>query len=439
MKILSLSLILTFSQIGFSQTFDKAKLDTYFNTLEENNKYMGSVAVSKNGEIIYTKTIGFADIENNIKATENSKYRIGSITKTFTSVLVLKAVEENKLTLNQSIDKWFPEIENANEITLEQLLNHRSGIYNLTNSSDYSTWNTQPKTERELLEKIKKGGSVFKPNSKAEYSNSNFILLTYILEKTYSKSYADLIQEYIAKPLDLINTSVFGKIEPLKNESYSYKWTGTWELEPETDFTIPLGAGAILSTPTDLTKFGDALFTGKLLQAESLEKMKNIKDGYGLGLFPINFSEKRGYGHTGGIDGFTSAFVNFPNDKLSYALISNGANFNNNNISIAVLNAVFNQPYEIPVFTEYKLTSEDLDMYLGVYASSLVPMKITITKNENTLIAQATGQPSFPLQATEKNKFKFEQAGLNLEFNPTEKTVTLFQGGGQVVFTKEDK
>ncbi|MEZ7954957.1 MAG: serine hydrolase domain-containing protein [Bacteroidales bacterium] len=96
-------IILTLSQIGLAQTnFDKAKLDNYFNALEQNDKFMGSVAVSKNGEIIYTKSIGFADVENNVKATENSKYRIGSISKTFTTVLILRAVEENKLNINQT-------------------------------------------------------------------------------------------------------------------------------------------------------------------------------------------------------------------------------------------------------------------------------------------------------------------------------------------------
>ena len=81
-------------QMGFSQTFNSAKLDSFFNSLDENNKVMGSVAISKDGKIIYTKSVGFSDVENKIKADNNSKYRIGSISKTFTSVLVLKAVEE---------------------------------------------------------------------------------------------------------------------------------------------------------------------------------------------------------------------------------------------------------------------------------------------------------------------------------------------------------
>lgn len=435
--ILTTVLLLTLGQIGFSQNLDKAKLDNYFNTLEQNNKFMGSVAVSKNGEIIYTKSIGLADVENNVKATENSRYRIGSISKTFTAVLVLKAVEDNRLDLNQTIDKWFPTIANAKKITIKHLLSHRSGIHNFTDDKDYLTWNTQPKTEKEMIEIIATGGSDFNPDSKAKYSNSNFVLLSYILEKTFAKSYSDLLQELIVKPIGLTNTYVFGKINPKNNECKSYRFARTWKLEPETDFTIPLGAGAIISTPRDLTKFADALFGGQLLTNESLELMKTIKDGYGIGLFQIPFYKSLSYGHTGGIDGFSSVYSHFTDDKISYALISNGTNFNNNDISIAVLSAVYNKPYEIPVLTTYILASEDLDKYLGVYASKQIPLKITITKDGNTLIAQGTGQPAFPLEATEKDKFKFDKAGAKFEFTPTEKTMVLFQGGGQIKFTKE--
>lgn len=426
------------SQIGLAQTnFDKTKLNNYFNALEQNNKFMGSVAVSKNGEVIYTKSVGFTDVENNVKSTDNSKYRIGSISKTFTAVLILKAVEEKKINLSQTINKWFPTLKNAKKITIEHLLRHRSGIHNFTNDKDYLTWNTQPKTEEKMLEIIAKGGSDFNPDSKAEYSNSNFVLLTYILEKTYGNSYSDLLEEYIAKPIGLSNTYVFGKINPNNNESKSYRFAGTWKVEPETDFSVPLGAGAIISTPTDLTKFSDALFGGKLLTSESLEIMKTIKDGYGIGLFQIPFYGSVGYGHTGGIDGFSSVYSHFPNDNISYALVSNGTNMNNNDISIAVLSAVYDKPYEIPVFRRYNLISEDLDKYLGVYSSKQIALKITITKDGNTLIAQGTGQPAFPLEATDKDKFKFDQAGAKFEFNPTDKKMILFQGGGRIEFTKE--
>lgn len=427
------------TQFGFAQTIDKTKLDTYFNVLEESNKFMGSVAVSKNGEIIYAKSAGYADVENNLPASENSKYRIGSISKSFTAILVLKAVEENKLDLNETIDKWFPAIKNAKQITVKSLLNHRSGIHNFTDDDDYLTWNTQPKTEEEMVEIIARGGSDFNPDSQAAYSNSNYVLLTYILEKTFEKSYADLLQEYIVKPTGLSNTYVFGKINPDNNECKSYKFAGTWKSETETDYSVPLGAGAVISTPGDLTIFADALFGGKLLKPESLELMTTIKDGYGFGLFRFPFYQRMGYGHTGGIDGFSAVYTHFPDDSISYALASNGSNYNSNDISIAVLSAVYGKPYEIPVFTTYNLSPQDADKYLGVYASRQIPLKITITKEGNTLIAQGTGQPAFPLEATGKDKFSFDQAGAKFEFNPEDKSMILFQGGGQIKFTKEEE
>ena len=422
---------------GFAQKFDKSKLDAYFDKLEQNDKFMGSVAVSRNGEIIYTRSVGFADVENKLKANENSKYRIGSISKTFTTVLVMKAVEEKKLNLDQTIDKYFPEIKNAGKITVANLLYHRSGIHSFTDDKEYLDWNTQPKTEKEMLEIIVKGGSDFEPDTKSAYSNSNFVLLTFIVEKSWGKPYKVLVDELIAKPAGLKNTALGGKINSGKNECKSYRFTGNWNLEPETDISVPLGAGGIVSTPSDLVKFSDALFGGKLVSKESLEKMQTVNGQYGMGMFKIPFYDKTGFGHTGGIDGFASVFGHFADGNISYALTSNGTNFNNNNISIAVLSAVFGKDYEIPEFKAVKVDAETLEKYVGVYASAQIPLKITITRNNETIVAQATGQSAFPLEATAANTFKFEQAGVVLEFNAADNTMVLKQGGGVFNYKKE--
>ncbi|MBR4136441.1 MAG: beta-lactamase family protein [Bacteroidales bacterium] len=429
-------LLLTVSGSVFAQNlFDKAKLDNYFGKLEENNKFMGSVAVAKNGEIIYTKSIGFADVENNVKAAEKSKYRIGSVSKSFTAVLVLKAVEEKKIDLDQTIEKWFPAIANSQKITIRHLLSHRSGIHDFTHDNDYLAWCTQPKTENEMLAIIEKGGSDFEPDSKADYSNSNYVLLTYILEKIFSKPYSDLLQEYIAKPIGLTDTYVFGKTNPNNNECRSYRFLGSWKVENETDWTVPMGAGAIVSTPTDLTKFADALFGGRLLTNESLEIMKTIKDDYGLGLFEIPFGGNIGLGHTGAIDGFISVYSHFADGNITYALISNGQNFKIGNINKAVLSAVFGKPYELPEF--YNVASEDLDIYLGVYVSKKIGLDFIVTKEGNTLIGQI-GDDAIPLEAVDKDKFNCDQIGATFEFNPKKNTMTLFQYGAKLVLRKKN-
>lgn len=423
-------------QSSFSQDIDKAKLDNYFQALEQHDIFMGNIAVSIDGKIVYTKSIGYTDRERKIKANDLSKYRIGSISKTFTTVLILKAAEEKKLELNQTIEKFFPAIKNSSKITIANLLNHRSGIHNFTDDKDYLTWNTQHKTEEEMIAIIANVGSDFDPGTKGAYSNSNFVLLTYILERTFKKSFPEILRQYITQPIGLSNTAFGGKINATDNECKSYQHKEGWKSSTDTDMSIPMGAGGITSTAIDLVKFSDALFTGKLLSRENVEFMKTITDGYGSGLLKIPFYDKAGYGHTGGIDGFTSVFVNFENN-VSYALVSNGSNFNTNDISIAVLSAVYNKPYGIPDFKTYEVSSADLDKYLGTYSSAQVPLKITITKDNKTLIAQATGQSSFPLQATDKNKFNFSQAGIVMEFNPEEKSLLLKQGGGQYVFKKE--
>lgn len=433
-KLLILSLIALFSSISYAQKLDKEKLDLYFRELENNNKFMGSVAISENGKIIYTNFVGYNDVETKTEPNENTKYRIGSISKSFTSVLIMKAIEENKISLTTKIKHYFPEIKNAEKITISNLLNHRSGIHNFTDDESYLTWLTQKKSEKDLVTIIKNGGSDFEPDSKGEYSNSNYVLLSFILEKIYGKSYSDILNEKIIKPIGLKNTSLGKKIDLRNNESNSYKYENGWKKEPETDLSIPIGAGAIVSTPKDLLQFADALFNGKLITIKSLELMKEMNEHFGRGLFQITINDKKGFGHNGGIDGFSSDYIYFPAEKLAFAYTSNGKNYN---ISHDLLNAILQQPYEIPSFTTITVKTEDLDQYLGTYSSKELPLLVTITKKDAVLIAQASGQSELPLDATAKNIFKFEKAGIVLEFDPAEKKMILKQGGKNFTFTKD--
>ena len=422
---------------SFSQLADAAKLDRYFDALAQHDKFMGSVAVSQNGKLIYTRSLGFADKELGLRADIHSKYRVGSISKTFTAVLVFQAVEKKKLSLDQTIDRFFPDVKNADKISLAHLLYHRSGIHNFTDDQEYLQYHTRPKTAAEMTALISGLPSDFEPGSKASYSNSNFVLLTFILEKTFKKPYAELIQTRILKPLDLKDTYVGGKINPQANECRSYRYLNGWQTEAETDPSIPVGAGAIVSTPSDLVRFSDALFGGKLIHPSSLDQMRSLRDNYGMALFPIPFYDKQGYGHTGGIDGFVSVFSWFADGSISYAATCNGAAINPNDISIAVLSAVYGKEYEIPTFEVRTLGPEELDLYVGFYTSDQIPLKITVSRNGSTLSAQASGQAAFPLEANGKHHFAFSPAGIVLTFDPAEKTMLLKQGGGSYRFKKE--
>ncbi len=414
----------------YCQDFDRAKMDSLFSILESNNKGMGSVSVFKNGLEVYQKSIGFADIHKNVAATAETKYRIGSITKTFTAAIVMQLVEEGKLTLDTRLSDFFGEIPNADKISVEHLLRHRSGLFNFTNSPAYLQWMEKPKTESELIQIFIENGTVFSPGEKFEYSNTNYVVLSFIIEKIDKKPFAEVLEQRITKPLQLTNTYLGDKIGTKPNEANSYTMNADWTLATETDMSIPTGAGAIVSTPTDLNKFFYDLFTGKVVSDGSVKNMTKLVDGYGMGLLQIPFYNRLAFGHNGGIDGFQSNASYFQADQVGIAYVSNGAMMGINDILIGVLSIYFGKDYQLPTFSPaMEVKSEDLDQYLGIYSSTAIPLKITISKQGNQLIAQATGQSAFPLEAYEVHKFRFEQAGIKMEFLPKDKKLILIQGG----------
>lgn len=437
-KIISTTLFAFIITCGFAQNFNTKRLDSLFQILEKNNKYMGSIAISENGKTIYTNSIGFDDIATSRKSTVNSKYRIGSISKIFTASLVFKALEEKKIRLDQTIGIYFPNVKNSSKITISNLLNHRSGIYDITNDPDFLSWSVQSQSKARLIERISSGKISFEPDTKGEYSYSNYILLSFILEDVYKKSYGELLNVKIIKPLKLQNTYLGKKINLEKNESYSYTFSEKWEKQKETDMSVLLGAGAIVSNPTDLNIFIESLFAGKIITAENLNRMKTIKDNFGMGIFEFSYFDKKSYRHTGSIDGFRSILDYFATEKLAITVISNGVmGYYNDNILLCALSSYFNKPYQMPSFNTIEIAEATLDQYLGTYKSAQVPLKIEITKKETGLVAQATGQPSFPLAPMASNIFKYDPAGIVIEFNAQKKEMILKQGGNQFIFLKE--
>lgn len=438
MKKLILLFFVSFSIVGLqAQDFNKAGLDSLLDVLEKNDQFMGSLAVSHKGQTLYARAVGNADVATKTEANSSTKYRVGSITKVFTSTLVFMAQEEGKLKIEDKLSVYFPDFPKGDEITLSNLLNHHSGIYNFTNDSKYLEWSTMRYSREELMEKIKANEFAFEPGTKGEYSNSNYVLLTFILEDVYGKSYTDLVYKKIAKPLGLKNTYVGDVIDPEKNEAYSYEYTGEWEKSIETDMSVPLGAGAIVSTPSDLNTFSYALFTGELLSEASLKSMKEIQDNFGRGLFTFPYFDKTAYGHTGGIDAFSSMFGCITADGLSVALISNGNRFSNNKIMIGALAAFYNDPLDIPEFNNVEYTDSELESFAGQYYSDEIPLPIEVTKKNKELFAQAQGQSAFPLTPIRENVFGFDQAGLVMEFNPDEDSFVLKQGGQAFNYKKK--
>lgn len=438
MKISTLTLSLLLSLTLSAQQFNQAKLDSFIDRLEEFDRFNGSLAIIKDGKIIYARGIG-KRIQEEAGQMNNSEtlFRIGSISKTFTAVIILQMVQEGKLKLDDKLSKFFPTIPNSDKISLANMLQHRSGIHSLTDEEDYYSYHTQKKTREELLKIIAGYKSDFAPDERSEYSNSNFILLSFIAEDLDKKSFDQILTARITKPLGLKHTSIGGKINPRENQARSYSYRGVWKLEDETDMSIPMGAGAVVSTPSDLNKFYDALFLGKLLKPDMLKTMTTINGEFGMGIISFPFGDKISYGHAGGIDGFTSMAGYFPEDKIGVALISNGRRYSNNDLMIATLNTVFGIDFTLPEFSSFEVSAEDLEQYKGSYSAEGFPLIISIWNEENQLMAQATGQGAFPLDAVSPHVFSFVSAGLLLQFFPEKGSMILKQGGYEIEMFKE--
>lgn len=434
-KILLSCLLLSSTSLLFSQSVNSEQLDNYLEKLAEHNKFMGSVAIAYDGKIIYKKAVGYSDFEHQERADTLTTYGIGSITKTFTATLIFKAIEENKLALETTLNTFFPGIKHAEKITIRQLLNHSSGIYSITDDPTYLNWNTKKITEKKLVKKITKGGSNFEPGSTSEYSNSNYILLSLILEQVFQTTYTQILATYITQPLQLNNT-YFGDAG-VNNKAISYVFKNGWKPETKTHFSIPLGAGAIVSTPSDVVRFGHALFSGNLLTNESLQEMTVFENGYGLGVFKFPFENHTGFGHDGAIDGFRSLLVSYNTEKITYAIITNAANYKIDLISQTLLNGIFNEVYVIPSFEQVPFSEDELNRFTGIYSNPNLPFKITISQQNLIVTAQATGQSAFPLEAIDKTIFTFDRAGIKITFLPEKNALILSQSGREIELTKE--
>ncbi|MBQ3688401.1 MAG: serine hydrolase [Bacteroidales bacterium] len=405
------------------------RVDKFF--AENPDKFMGSIEIQENGKTVYQKSLGYADIENKIAVNADTKFRIGSITKTFMSVLVLKAAQEGKLSLNDPLVKFFPDaqIPNAEKITVDMLLYHRCGLRDVVNDKfdEFVTYYTKPQTRAQMIERIAKAGTNFAPDSTFRYCNSGFILLTYIIEDVCRKSYDELLNEQIIKPLQLSHTGVC--TTPINsNEGFAQSFSLSGQRLEEFDPSAVLGAGAMYSTSGDLLKFFNALTSG-YFGSGIFEQMKDFKDNWGRGLFPMEYGDYKGFGHTGGIHGFAAVMMKI-NDK-TIVFCSNSSFVDHANLVNTIL-GIATEPKRQYI----TLTAEQLKKYEGKYTCEQLKMDVEITSTGTQLAAQAMGQPGFPLDAISETEFEFAAAGVKMVFDLAKQTFTLHQNGGEFEFVK---
>lgn len=436
-------LLLTLVVTGFAQTPDKAKLDQFFDRLAEKNKAMGSLTIARDGDVLYTRAIGYSRIDGTEKKplTAANRFRIGSITKMFTATMILQFVEEGKLKLIDPLDRFFPQVPNAGKITIVQILGHRSGIPNVKrDQNSRENVHTTPITKDEVLALIAKATPDFEPGTRNSYSNSGYFILGLILEKISGKSYEEVLREKITSKIGLSDTyTATGNIDVNKNEALTYyNLGGDWKQGGETHPSVFFGAGHIISTSNDLARFIQALFDGKIVSKESVELMKTMQNDEGLGMMPFTFAGKAFYGHTGGGDNYGAWLSYEPEEKLAVAYTTNAKVYPVDNIVRGLIDIYYNRPFTIPALEGVAVSPEVLDKYAGTYSAPDAPVKWTITRDGGTLFFQPPGaQTAVALEATAEDKFQIEGAAF-FEFDAVKNQMIIKRKGGQErVLTKE--
>ena len=417
--------------------FDTAKIDQLLDRLHQKNKGMGSLTLTKDGTVVYSHSFGYSYVNGADKrpATETTKYRIASIGKTYTAVMIFQLIEEGKLKLSDSLYRFFPEIPNATKITIAHMLQHRSGIHDMEPDG---SWGHEYRTPDEVLSRIAAGKPDFEPDTKTQYSNAGYYLLGRIVEKAGGKPYPDALADRITSKIGLANTYSVGRggTDAAKNEALSYGYRDGYQAAREIDFSITPGAGSILSTPTDMARFIQAVFDLKLVSSNSLKMMTTLRDDEGMGLIAFTFAGRSCFGNTGGSFS-TGAWLTYcPDEKLTLAYATNMKIYPVAKIVSGIFDIYWNRPFEIPTFDAFEVSPEILDRYVGVYATEGAPNKLTISRKGNTLYFQPGSQSAVSLEAMSETRFKIDP-GVFFEFDALKGTMKITRPQGERVFTKE--
>jgi CubicO group peptidase (beta-lactamase class C family) len=339
------------------------KLEKLISAYSQYGKFNGSVLVAQQGQVIYKKGFGLADMEWNIPNQPDTKHRLGSITKQFTAMAIMQLVEQGKLNLHVPISTYLPDYpkKNADVITIHHLLMHSSGTPNLTSFPNFfKDVSRNHYSPVQLVNLFADSTLQFRPGEKFDYTNSGYMLLGYIIETVTGKSYEQVLKENIFAPLKMYNTGYDHSKTLLKNRARGYERYGrTYVNANYIDMSIPYAAGALYSTVEDLAIWDQALYGNQLLQKENMDLLfaKHIVSGgdhygYGWGVGEIrlgNTTERiASVGHNGGIDGFNTQLTRIPSDKSFIVLLNNtgGAPLNDMTSSIAAI--LYDKSYDFP-------------------------------------------------------------------------------------------
>src|SRR3984957_1285265 len=235
------------------------------------------VAVFKDGSAVLMKSYGSANLEQGVPVSNESVFRIGSVTKQFTAVALLLLAEEGKLSLQDKLSKYYANFPHANDITLEEMLHHTAGIYNYTSESNFTNDGMEHRTTDEMVEFIAKLPKTqdFEPGTDWSYSNSGYFILGGAVEKVAGEPLAKELKNRFFTPLGMTHSALDDETELVPGRARGYAATGPGKFTnaPFISMSIPGGAGSVRSTAGDLAKWNEALFGGKILKPASLAAM----------------------------------------------------------------------------------------------------------------------------------------------------------------------
>ena len=428
--IISLNFTVSFN-LQARETSKKPGLDScisnIFRRLQIDTMPGASALVSQNGEIIFQKGFGYANIEKKIRVTPDTKFKIGSISKQFTAAAILKLQEEGRISTADKLSKYIPDFPRGNEVTIYQLLTHTSGIhdYDFQPNLDVS----QPVTPQALLDVIKKNSYDFNPGERFQYDNSGYFILGYIVARISGRTLGDYLYETFFKPLGMTNTGIYETNIVLDNEAQGYSMKD--ETVKKADFqemSWALGVGSIYSTTVDLFKWNEAVFNGKVLTDATLKTAftqaalnNGGKVDYGFGWFLSINRGVRFIQHSGVSSGFFSYLERQPENKLTVCVLLNalpapkGINPILNGQAISEFILADKMEKQNSGVSDTTVNENNLKKYAGRYDYGH-GMAMLITLKGKQLFGQVTGQAPNPLTAVSANEFYFKAMNAKIKF-----------------------
>ena len=441
------------SQLAIAQQKDLRQItDSFDKMLSEQFKPHepgASALVARNGQVIYKKAFGMANLELDLPMQVDNVFWVASIGKQFTAVAILQLMEQGKLNLQDEITKFIPDYPTqGNKISIEHLLTHSSGIHNFSGMKDPEKKLALDCTPNEVIDFFKNLPMRFTPGTKWEYSNSGYFLLGYIIEQITGRPYSVYLEDNFFKPLGMTNSLYANDIRIIKNRvgAYSQGEHGFENSKPR-NITHVYSAGAIQSTVEDLFKWHQAVHSNKLVKKESLDKAftrYKLSDGketdYGYGWRLGYVYESPSIWHGGAIEGFGTTEMYLPKEDVFVAVFSN-CDCNYPKVITSRLAALASgKPYE---YKEISVENSILEGYKSLYENQNGQQRI-ITVSENQLYSQLGRGPKSQLKAYQKDMFFFDDDAMQtIEFSRNAKggieKLIAKQLDGNEVWNKTDK